>query len=319
MESQIVWEDVRSLVDSRIDSNQLHRWPFKYAVPIDVRFIVLDRREDVQPHQPDHLEVFFMESGRVGYEVDGHAREIKKNDVVVVGEGIHHRVLSAHARNRGARIAVLSFLPQLLLSANPAGDDLHYLMPFSMLGSSALDVSNVISGTPALSRDIFDCIQRVLKAMPGDSERSRLAARTYLRMILFALTDYYWDLRVARGAARRIREEFKRLGPAIQHVQENYARPIPVTQVARLCAMSQTCFMEVFKQVTGQTFGVYLKRFRIGKAQELLITTGKTLSEISYETGFCDQSHFGDVFRQVTGTTPLVYRLSAKSWVDFSI
>jgi transcriptional regulator GlxA family with amidase domain len=83
--------------------------------------------------------------------------------------------------------------------------------------------------------------------------------------------------------------------------------------------MSQTCFMEVFKQVTGQTFGVYLKRFRIGKAQELLITTGKTLSEISYETGFCDQSHFGDVFRQVTGTTPLVYRLSAKSWVDFSI
>jgi AraC-like DNA-binding protein/mannose-6-phosphate isomerase-like protein (cupin superfamily) len=314
MDTQIVWEDVRSLVESRIDSNQLHRWPFKYDVPIDVRFIVLNRREDVRPHQPDHLEVFFMESGRVGYEVDGRAREIKKNDVVVVGEGIHHRVLPTHAANGGARIAVLSFLPQLLLSANPAGDDLHYLMPFSMFGSSAVDVSNVISDSPVLSREIFDWIQRVLKAMPGDCERSRLAARTYLRMILFALADYYWDLRAARGATRRIREEFKRLRPALQHVQENYARPIPATHAARLCAMSQTCFMEVFKQVTGQPFSVYLRRFRIGKAQELLVSTEKTLSEISYETGFCDQSHFGAVFRQVIGKTPLAYRLSAKSW-----
>ncbi len=318
MESQVIWEDVRSLVDSQIDSNQFHVWPFQRAFPIDVRFVLLDRREDVPPHQPDHLEVVFVESGRAGYEVDGRPQEIKENDVVVVGERMRHRTLATRLPSGGARMAVLSFLPQLLLSGNPAGDDLFYLTPFSILGSPAHDVSNVISGAPALSREVFDFIQRVLKSLPGNSERSRLAARTYLRMILFALADYYWDMREARAATRRVREDLKRLGPAFQHVQEYYGATIRVSQAARLCAMSQTCFMEVFRQVTGQPFGVFLKRFRIGKAQELLITTDKPLSEISCQTGFCDQSHFGSVFRQVTGTTPLVYR-RAKSWVDLSV
>lgn len=317
MESQIIWEDVRSLVDSHIDSHQIHVWPFQRSFPIDVRFITVDRRENVQPHQPDHLEVFFIESGRMGYEVEGRAREIKENDIVIVGEHMRHRSLATGSPNGGAKIAVLSFLPHLLLSGNPAGDDLQYLMPFAMLGSQAHDISNVISGMPAFSREIFDFIQRVLMAMPGESERSQLAVRTYLRMILFALADYYWDLRDAHGKARRIREDLKRLGPAILHVQENYAKPVRVSKAARLCAMSQTCFMEVFREVTGQSFGVFLKRFRVGKAQELLISTDKTLSEVSYLTGFCDQSHFGAVFRQVTGITPLEYRRS-KSWVDLS-
>jgi AraC-like DNA-binding protein len=280
-----------------------------------VRFVLLDRQREVQPHQPDHLEVVFVESGRTGYELDGRTREIKKNDLIVVGERMRHRTLATHLPNGGARMAVLSFLPQLLLSGNPAGDDLHYLMPFSLLASPGHEVSNVISGAPALSREVFDFIQRVLKAMPGDSERSRLAVRTYLRMILFALADYYWDLRETRGASRRVRDDLKRLGPAFQYVQENYGAEIRVSQAARLCAMSQTCFMELFKQVTGQSLGGFVKRFRIGKAQELLITTDKTLTEISYQTGFCDQSHFGAVFREVTGMTPLAYRRS-KSWVD---
>ncbi len=318
METPVVWEDARTLVDSHIDSNHLHVWPFQRSFPIDVRFVLLDRREDVPPHQPDHLEVVFIESGRAGYEVDGHPREIKENDVVVVGERMRHRTLATRLPNGGARMAVLSFLPQLLLSGSPAGDDLFYLMPFSILGSPDHEVSNVISGVSALSRDVFDFIQRVLRSMPGESERSRLAARTYLRMILFALADYYWDVREARGTARRIREDLKRVSPALHYVQENYGAHLRVSHAARLCAMSQTCFMELFRQVTGQPFGVFLKRFRIGKAQELLMTTEKTLSEISYQTGFCDQSHFGAVFRQVAGTTPLAYRRS-KSWVDLSI
>jgi AraC-like DNA-binding protein len=42
--------------------------------------------------------------------------------------------------------------------------------------------------------------------------------------------------------------------------------------------------------------------------------TDKSVSDISQEMGFCDQSYFGTVFRKLVGMTPAGYR--AKSRVD---
>jgi AraC-like DNA-binding protein len=69
--------------------------------------------------------------------------------------------------------------------------------------------------------------------------------------------------------------------------------------------------MNLFKEVTGQSFVTYLNGFRVAKAQGLLSTTDKPLSEISLEAGFCTQSYFGMVFRRVTGMTPLAYRMQS--------
>jgi AraC-like DNA-binding protein len=314
---QIVWESVGKVVDSHIDANQFHVWPFSHSFPIDVRFLMLDRQKAPPLHRPDHLEVFFIESGKAGYEVDGNVREIKKNDVVVVNEKMHHRSLPAPSCKGGARIAVLSFLPQLLHSGSPTRDDLQCLMPFSMLGTDGPTVPNVITGNPSLSRSVFDFMQRVLSAMPEDNERSRLAIRTYMRMILFTLTDYYWDMRDVRGAAGRVRDDMKRLAPAFEYVEKHYGTNVRVQAAARLCAMSPTCFTELFKRLTRHSFAQYLKHFRVNRAKEMLIVSAQSISEIGQATGFCDQSHFGAVFRQVTGMTPLAFRQS-KSWVDLS-
>ncbi len=40
----------------------------------------------------------------------------------------------------------------------------------------------------------------------------------------------------------------------------------------------------------------------------MLVSTPKSISEVSYEVGFCDQSYFGAVFRRIVKITPLAYR-----------
>ena len=52
----------------------------------------------------------------------------------------------------------------------------------------------------------------------------------------------------------------------------------------------------------------YLNHCRIERAQALLVTSDRPMSEISQETGFCDQSYFGTVFRRLAGMTPAAYR-----------
>jgi two-component system response regulator YesN len=72
--------------------------------------------------------------------------------------------------------------------------------------------------------------------------------------------------------------------------------------------MSESHFMSFFKQTTGQSFMAYLNHCRIERAEALLIKTEKSMSEVSQEMGFCDQSYFGTVFRRLVGMTPAAYR-----------
>lgn len=300
------WEHVDSLVDRRIDTQQTHVWPFESSFPIDVRFLILDRRQEIPLHRPDHLEVVIFESGELGYEVENNTCTLAKNDIIVVGNHIHHRCLPLRSSQQTPRTIVLSFLPQTVHSGTPLSDDLEYLMPFNIQGPSC---SNVIRANAGISKEVRDLIDRIRQELPGVTERSRLAIRTYLKMILLSLGNHCAESQTGRTAFNRQKDATARLAIVFDYVQKHYDEPIRVANVARMCAASTCRFMNLFKEVTGQSFVSYLNRFRVAKARDLLVNTNKSISEISLETGFCNQSYFGVVFRRLTGETPLNYRL----------
>ncbi len=55
------------------------------------------------------------------------------------------------------------------------------------------------------------------------------------------------------------------------------------------------------------TFGEYRRRLKTEKALELIRTSKCSLTEIAYECGFYDQSHFTRTFKQLTGFLPRHY------------
>ena len=92
------------------------------------------------------------------------------------------------------------------------------------------------------------------------------------------------------------------------YISENCGNTIQVGDAARMCGMSETQFMSSFKHVTGVSFMKYLNQYRIQQAQDLLVRTDRSIADISLDTGYCDQSYFGAVFRKLAGTTPAAYR-----------
>ena len=304
--TELTWERVDSLVDRQINREQFHIWPFAHTYPIDVRYLIMDRRHEIPKHRPDHLEVVVFESGELSYEVDDRRCTVQKDDVIVVGDRIHHRCLPIGPNQPPGRAVVLSFLPQLVHSGS-LGDDMQYLMPFMLQDSTC---SNVIPAKAGRSREISDFIHRIRAELPGSSERSRLTIKTYLKMILLNLVNHYAAFGEARDALRRQEKNADRLSPALEHLSAHYSDPIRVDDAARLCAMSACCFMHLFKEVTGHSFVAYLNRFRIARSQEMLASSDRSIAEISLETGFCNQSYFGVIFRRVTGMSPLAYRVN---------
>lgn len=65
---------------------------------------------------------------------------------------------------------------------------------------------------------------------------------------------------------------------------------------------------EFSKYFDNLSFGDYIRKLRIDKALELLKDPKYSLAEISYLTGFSDQSHFTRTFRKHTGKSPASFR-----------
>jgi AraC family transcriptional activator of mtrCDE len=52
----------------------------------------------------------------------------------------------------------------------------------------------------------------------------------------------------------------------------------------------------------------YVRRCRIAAAAEALVTSDRSIAQISTEFGFYDQSHFSKSFKSELGKTPNQYR-----------
>jgi AraC family transcriptional regulator len=86
---------------------------------------------------------------------------------------------------------------------------------------------------------------------------------------------------------------------------ENRIRNRDLAAVARL---SEFYFNVAFRNSVGHSPHDYVIRRRVERAQGLMLSTDKPLSEIAVECGLADQSHFTRLFRRVVGESPAVWR-----------
>ena len=119
----------------------------------------------------------------------------------------------------------------------------------------------------------------------------------------------------AEGMAVTVKsQDNDRLDVIYNHVTKNFIREIPLEEVAGLVNMTVPSFCRFFKKVTRKTFITFLNEVRITHACKLISEGRTTITEVCYECGFNNFSHFTKSFKKVTGYTPSDYR---KSLSDF--
>ena len=78
--------------------------------------------------------------------------------------------------------------------------------------------------------------------------------------------------------------------------------------LAAIARLSDSQFNLAFRKSVGQSPHEYVIRRRIERAQGLMLSTDKSLSEIAIECGLADQPHFTRLFGRVVGQSPAVWR-----------
>ena len=96
---------------------------------------------------------------------------------------------------------------------------------------------------------------------------------------------------------------------ALLYLENNYAVPCSVKELAELCFLSVSRFHFLFKKETGYAPIAYKNRVAIRHAmQALLLEKQKSVEDISQEYGFESAIYFRRLFKKITGKTPTQYR-----------
>lgn len=297
------WEDAYSVISPQINADGNHEWPFDPTFPIEVRFFRFGGENRIRMNRHDYSELLFLVSGELTWQIQDRQVIQKAGELIVIGSTLYHRPWGSQGFLENA--VVLYFLPELIQRGDVTGEAQEYLMPFCIQDAAFPHVIPARTGLPLRALDLM---KRIQAELPAVTNLSRLSVKTYLKMILMSLVNYYSDYQSTQEVLAHRQESIRRLQPLFQLLESRYQEVIAIQDAAGSVGMSTSHFRRFFKKVTGQSFVTYLNHFRIAKAQQLLVSTEKSIVEISQEVGFCDQSYFGLVFRQLVHMTPLQYR-----------
>jgi transcriptional regulator GlxA family with amidase domain len=95
---------------------------------------------------------------------------------------------------------------------------------------------------------------------------------------------------------------------AQEFLEKNSIDKFSVEKLAKKLAVSRRSLDRRFIRATGNTPIEYLQRVKMEAAKKQLELSRKTVQEIMYETGYSDLRAFREVFRKVTGLSPVEYR-----------
>ncbi len=91
-------------------------------------------------------------------------------------------------------------------------------------------------------------------------------------------------------------------------VRKEFQNEISLQKVSKLISMTEPSFCRFFKKNTNKTFIEFLNEFRISHACKLLAETDMSITDICFESGFNNFSHFNSYFKRVTSKSPSEYR-----------
>lgn len=92
------------------------------------------------------------------------------------------------------------------------------------------------------------------------------------------------------------------------YIENSIDQKISVEDLCSKFAIGRRNFDRRFIKATGNTPVEYTQRVKMESAKKALESTRKTINEIMYDVGYSDVKAFREVFRKVTGLSPLEYK-----------
>lgn len=97
------------------------------------------------------------------------------------------------------------------------------------------------------------------------------------------------------------------IGVVRELMNDNWNAPLRLGDLSAAAGVHPVTVSKFFPKYFACTFGEYMRRLKIEKSLRMIKDSPRSLTEIAYECGFYDQSHFIRTFKKLTGFLPNSY------------
>ncbi|MDY3618624.1 AraC family transcriptional regulator [Agathobaculum sp.] len=98
------------------------------------------------------------------------------------------------------------------------------------------------------------------------------------------------------------------VGRSIAFMDRHFESELSVEEVAAHVGLSSSHFTKLFRARTGYSPYEYITLRRIDRAKSLLLSTGRTVRQIAFDTGYNSEENFIRAFKKKVGVSPTGFR-----------
>lgn len=232
-------------------------------------------------------EMLYVYQGAGQYVAGGYSYAIRTGDVLLYNQGDLHEVTSSMHHEIGTYCFGLSNLRLGRLAEGHFSDPEH--------------------GFVRPAADEIDHIQSLCELIYRHAERHSAYADELVSHLLPALVLLSANLPPDERAAdqphnlvlaNRIR----------QYIGTHFTEQLTLEDIGQALSMSPYHLAHIFKDMTGMSPIHYMIRCRVGEAQNLLISTDYSATQIAAIVGYANVNHFNAIFTKLVGLPPIRYR-----------
>jgi len=270
--------------------------------------IFQDNLESINWHYHDYYEISFITEGTGKRFVADSMDDFFPGDLVFVAPNIPHTwVVDKEQVTTNARKLEMVYLQ---FTDTTLGKDMLALSEFSN-ASTALKHSE--RGIRVTGKTLDEASNMLLQ-MPYSNSFNRNILFLELLDLIGKSNDLI-PLASKEYINKRFHSDNKRIQTIHEYFMKHYRDEIDLTQIASLVSMAEGSLCRFFKMQMGMTIFEYLNKIKVEFACKLLMNKEISITEVAYDSGFNNLSHFNKQFKKVTNLQPSEYRLRFKKLV----
>lgn len=261
---------------------------------------LVSHRQAPRHHMPSShfhgtYEFYYLMSGKREFFIQDRTISIDEGDVVIIAPNILHRTTNAE-QPRHERL-IINIHETLFASDASHREALRPLFEqdYLIVRASLRDRQSIES----LSKTV---LQELLEKRSG----FELFAQTLAVQLIISCCRAFKQNAVEVPASPSPMHD--RISEIVRYINERYMDDLSLRSVADRFYISSYYLSRFFKKATGFSFVEYVNSVRIKEAMMLLEHTSMKVNLIAGKVGFGSVTHFGRVFKEVTGFAPLYFR-----------
>ncbi|CAA6679664.1 MULTISPECIES: AraC family transcriptional regulator [unclassified Lentimonas] len=271
-------------------------------------------------HRHEYFEMLYVEEGTLVNRFSSEAITMNPGDLIVMKPYASH-VLEDDAEGAPLKAYCCSFQPQVVDFGinsieelqNSGSPNRYFFKP--MLPLMEETVSAVHIKVSDENREMVSALFEQLKASSHDhGQQGRAMSRCHFLNLLACLAGQEEEeaavepQKIEVDASLRVSRYKAGIRKTLNFIHENFDKTLTLDEMASMCGASESYFCRMFKHETGMTFLGYLNGLRVERACVLLRDSCDSALEICYNVGFNEYTHFGRLFKKITGQSPAEYR-----------